>query len=251
MSITTGKYTNINDLHEITNYMIQNSSNDKGKFIANHVWVEQIQNKVYKNLDNVRTSNDIYNVIKSKYPNHKIKNVTDADEIYFAVSPKDAIGSDRSLVDCHYDAPFSILPTFDVIFYRVIVACNENKHVTTTFPNDNIDVKMNTGDFHGLDYNKDYHCADGEIPKNKHRVLLKLHYILIPDNYDNNSFSEKYVRFINVQWTHFSREFMRMSAHPNNPIEYLMGFLVNFLRFYYNNIILLLIIIFLVYQKKL
>lgn len=251
MTITTGKYTNLNDLHQITNYMTQNSINHTGNYLANHVWVDQItNNKVYDNLNKVRTSNDIYNVIKSQYPHHKIKNVTDADEIYFAVSPKDATGSDRSLVDCHYDAPFSMLPTSNVIFYRVIISCNENKHVTTTFPHDNIDVKMNTGDFHGLDYNKDYHCAEGEIPENKHRVLLKLHYILIPDNYDDNSFSEKYIRFINVQWTHFSRKFMRMSAHPNNLIEYLMGFLVNFLRFYYNHITLLLLIIFIVYTTK-
>lgn len=252
MSIITGKYKEINDLYKITDYMIENSINDKGNFVANHTWVNSIngKNKIYTTINDVRISDDIYNIIKLRYPDHKIKNVTDSDEIYFAVSPKDASGSDRSLVDCHYDAPFSIVPTSNIIFYRVIIACNENKDVTTMFPNDNIGVKMNIGDFHGLDYNKDYHCADGEIPKDKHRVLLKLHYILIPNTYEDNSFSENYVRFINVQWTYFSREFMRMSAHPNNIIEHLMGFIVNFLRFYYNNTILLLLIILTVYKNK-
>lgn len=249
--IITGKYSNSHDLDKITDYTIANSKNDKGNFIAKHTWINDLDNNIiYDTLDKVRNSDDIYKVIKDKYPNHKIKNVTESDEIYFAVSPKDASGSDRSLVDCHYDAPFSILPNVNVIFYRVIVACNKNEHVTTMFPNADIKVKMNTGDFHGLDYNKDYHCVDGQIPENKHRVLLKLHYILVPNEYEDDSLSEMYIRFINVKWTYLSREFMRMSAHPNNMIESIMGFLVNFLRFYYNNISLLIIIIFIVYFKK-
>jgi hypothetical protein len=241
MSIITGKYKNTNEL---------NNSKSNGKFISNHVWVDKIKDKnqeIYNILEKVRDSDNIKDIIQKKYTNYKIKNVKESDEIYFAVSPKDAIGSDRSLVDCHYDAPFSILPNFNIIYYRVIIACNENKHVTTMFPNDNINVKMNTGDFHGLDYNKDYHCADGEIPQDKNRVLLKLHYILVPNEYQDDTISEKYVRFINLRWTYGSREFMRMSARPNNIIEYFMGFLVNFLRFYYNNISLLLLIIFIVY----
>ena len=247
-NIITGKYKNSSDLNSITEYMVDNSKNN-GKFISNHVWIDEIKHKnkdIYDTIDKVRDSDDIKNAIKNKYTNYKIKNVKESDEIYFAVSPKDASGSDRSLVDCHYDAPFSILPSFNIIYYRVIIGCNDNDHVTTIFPNDNIKVKMTTGDFHGLDYNKDYHCADGQIPESKNRVLLKLHYILVPENYKDNSMSEKYVRFINVKWTHISRWFMRMSSNPGGSgglINHLMGFFVNFSRFYYNNTILLLVII--------
>ena len=210
--ITTGKYKNSEDLTNITNYMINDNN-----LISKHIWVEDIKNNdIYNILNKVRYSDDIYDVIKEKFTNHKIKNVIDCDEIYYAVSPKDANGSDRSLVDCHYDAPFSILPNFNVIFYRVILACNENKDVTTIFPNADIKVKMDTCDFHGLDYNKDYHCVEGEIPKDKNRVLLKLHYIIVPNDYGENTISENYVKFINVKWTHLSRNFMRMSSNPKN-----------------------------------
>lgn len=247
--ITTGSYNSNSDLDDITKYMINNSKNENGNYVSNHIWVDKIQNKlIYNIVDKVRDSKDISNAIKINYPNHTIKSIKESDEIYFAVSPKDANGSDRSLVDCHYDAPFGGLPNFGVIFYRIIVACNKNESVTTLFPNDNIEVKMSTGDFHGLDYNKDYHCAEGEIPENKNRVLLKLHYILVPDS-NSSSSSENYVRFINTKWTTLSREFMRTSSNPNNILEYIMGFIVNILRFYFNNIILLIAIIIIIKLK--
>lgn len=239
--IVTGKYENVDDLNSITEYIINKYNN---KLISKHFWIEDMKDSdIHDTLIKVKYSDDIYNVIRAKFPNHKIKNVNECDEIYYAVSPKDASGSDRSLVDCHYDTPFGFLPNFNIIFYRVLLACNENSDVTTKFPNDNIEVKMTTGDFHGLDYNKDYHCVEGEIPKNKNRILLKLHYILVPNEYEDDTLSEKCVRYINVNWTYFSRNFMRMSSNPQNIFEYIAGTLVNISRFLYNNILILIIII--------
>lgn len=241
--IITGKYDKTTNLDKITKFVVNNSINTKGNLLSNHVWVDNINDKnMYNIVNEVRNSNDIINVLKNKFPDYNVKNVNESDEIYFGVSPKDASGSDRSLVDCHYDAPFSILPNFNVLFYRIILACNKNEHVTTTFPNDNIAVKMDIGDFHGLDYNKDYHCAEGEIPSNKNRVLLKLHYILVPKNMKSN-YAENYVRFINTKWTTLSREFMRMSSNPNNILEYGMGSMVNISRFIFNNLYLIIFII--------
>jgi hypothetical protein len=76
---------------------------------------------------------------------------------------------------------------------------------------------MNVGDFHGLDYN-DYHCDRNLLIV----CTLKLHYILVPNEYVDNT-SEKYRRLTKING-HMSREFMRMSAHPNNIIEYVMDF---------------------------
>ena len=93
---------------------------------------------------------------------------------------------------------------------------------------------MKTGDFHGLDYNKDFHCVEGSIPPDKYRVLLKLHYMIIPQ--DTPQFWIDWVRFINVKWTQLSRETMRMSADPKTPIETLVGTIVNVCRYIFNNI---------------
>ena len=199
---------------------------------AHHEWIDSVENSSYRDsLDRIRLNPTIFNKIHERFPNSTVKSVTEADEIYWAVSPVDAVGSDRSLVDCHYDAPFSWFPTGGVVFYRVIIACNENNTVTTIFPKENVRVKMTTSDFHGLDYNKDWHCVEGAIPKGKHRVLLKMHYLIIPKG--SEAF-ESWVRWINVSWTIASRETMRMSANPNTPLEWFVAMIVSISRIFFN-----------------
>jgi hypothetical protein len=215
---------------------------------AHHEWIDKVEpGKFRDSLESVRQNEAIMNAINKKFPGSRIQAVTEADEIYWSASPKEAKGSDRSLVDCHYDSPFSIIPTGGVVYYRIIIAMNENDTVTTVFPNEDKRVKMNTGDFHGMDYNKDWHCVEGSIPKDKYRVLLKLHYLVIPEN--TQQFWIDFVRYINVVWTYLSRETMRMSADPKTLFEIFIGYLVNISRFLFNNfytIILCLIALFVV-----
>lgn len=200
---------------------------------AHHEWIDNVEQSTYRDLINkTRINPTILNKIHERFPDSTVKNVTEADEIYWAVSPADAVGSDRSLVDCHYDAPFSWFPTGGVVFYRVIIACNENNTVTTVFPNEDVRVKMKKGDFHGLDYNKDWHCVEGSILKSKYRVLLKMHYIIVPKG--SEAF-ENWVRWINVNWTIGSRETMRMSATPQNPFEWFVAMIVSISRVLFNH----------------
>jgi len=200
---------------------------------AHHEWMDKVEPSAYRTaLDAVRTDSAILAKIHEKFPTFKIHSVPEADEVYWAVSPKGAVGSDRSLVDCHYDSPFAWVPTGGVVFYRVIIACNENNTVTTVFPDEKIRVKMNTKDFHGLDYNQDIHCVEGAIPEGKSRVLLKMHYLVVPPG------SEAYmgwVRWINVAWTVASRETMRMSANPQNWFESFVALIVTVCRVLFNN----------------
>jgi hypothetical protein len=212
---------------------------------ANHEWIDSLEESKFKEyIDKIRKSDILINKIREEFPNTTVKNVTEGDEIYWAVSPKGAKGSDRSLVDCHYDAPFAVLPRFGVTYYRIIIATNENDTITTIFPDENKKVKMSTGDFHGLDYNKDWHCVDGAISEGKYRVLLKLHYIIIPKGSEPY---ENYVRSINIWWTQFSRETMRMSADPKNILEQIIGSLVNITTIIFNYFYTILIIIIITY----
>ena len=202
---------------------------------AHHVWINDIEDGKFRDsLESVRKNKKIISAIKQQFQGSSIYPVTEGDEIYWSASPKEATGSDRSLVDCHYDSPFSIMPTGGVVYYRIIIAMNENNSVTTIFPSENKRVKMSTGDFHGLDYNKDWHCVEGSILPNNYRVLLKLHYLVVPQG--THQMWVDWVRFINVSWTKISRAAMRMSADPHTPIESLVAMFVNFSRFVFNNI---------------
>ena len=201
---------------------------------AHHVWLNEVESGKFRDaLESVRQNQSILEAIEKKFPGSTIQSVTESDEVYWSASPKEALGSDRSLVDCHYDAPFAVIPTGGVIYYRVIIAMNENNTVTTVFPDEDKKVKMNTGDFHGLDYNKDWHCVEGSIPADKYRVLLKLHYLVVPQN--SQQLWIDWVRFINVSWTHLSRATMRMSADPKTPFERFIGMVVNVCRFVFNH----------------
>jgi hypothetical protein len=230
--VTTGIHKDTEKLGSISNYI---NKLCVGREKAHHIWTEETPPEIHKQIEEVRTSHDVLDVIRKAFPNSRISNVREADEIYWAVSPKHAKGSDRSLVDCHYDAPFAILPT-NSTYYRIIIACNENKDVITQFPSEKVEVKMNTGDFHGLDYNTDYHCVEGSIPAGKYRVLLKLHYMIVPNNLSNTDMMVNLNYFLNITWTKLSRWFMRASAEPQNPIEYGMGGIVNVSRFVFNGI---------------
>lgn len=236
-----------NELKEVTKISEERYKNIK---TANHEWIDTLNDPTFKKyIDDIRYSDAIKSKISEAFPNTTITNVTEGDEIYWAVSPKDATGSDRSLVDCHYDSPFMFVPTFGVTYYRVIIATNENNDVTTVFPHENKRVKMSTGDFHGLDYNKDWHCVEGKIPPSKYRILLKLHYLIVPKGSEPYA---NFVRSINVWWTQVSRETMRMSAKPNNIFEYFVALLVNVSRYIYNYgyfFIALFILIILIFTK--
>ena len=243
-SVISGTYQNIDDLDNITYYMYNISKN---KTTAHHIWINNITDNIYHTINKVRTSEDIYKPVKERFPEYRIKNVTDVDEIYYSASPKDALNSDRSLVDCHFDGPFAMISN-NIIFYRIIVACNQNKDVITLFPNNNIKVVMDKGEFHGLNYNSDLHCVEGKIPHKKYRVLLKLHFILIPKKYNDNTLNEQFIRYINIKWTIISRYLMSISANPTNLYEYIIGYIVNISRFTYNNIyIFLLLLLFLIF----
>ena len=201
---------------------------------AHHEWINSIEPGSYRqSLEKARTNPTLFKAMEARFPHSKILPVTESDEVYWSASPKEAKGSDRSLVDCHYDAPFSVIPTGGVIYYRIILAVNENDTVTTIFPHEDKRVKMNKGDFHGLDYNLDWHCVEGSIKPGHYRVLLKLHYLIVPEG--ASSLQASFIRWINVAWTVGSRATMRMSADPQNFLEAFVGWIVNICRYIYNN----------------
>ena len=203
-----------------------------GSHTADHIWALDIRDAgVAQSLASV--ARGIAESLGERFRASKIIGVPEVDEVYSAVSPRSAGGSDRSLVDCHYDAPLGWLPG-SAVFYRVIVGCTDNIHVQTSFPQKSIDVVLSTGDFVGMDYSRDLHCVRGSIPEGQARVLLKLHYIIAPAGTEE-MLTTHLIRRTNIVWTRMSRYLMRASADPTGPVEHMVALLVNMSRVLMNN----------------
>lgn len=218
------------DLANVAAFMRSRSS---GRDTADHIWTSDITDaEVAGSLRTVVES--IAESLGERFQASSIIGVPEVDEVYCAVSPSAAGGSDRSLVDCHYDAPLGWLPG-SAVFYRVIVGCTDNTHVQTRFPKDSIDVFLSTGDFVGMDYSRDLHCVRGAIPEGQMRVLLKLHYIIAPAGTESLLTTDM-IRRTNIVWTRMSRFLMRASADPKGPMELFVALLVTASRILMNNI---------------
>jgi hypothetical protein len=159
------------------------------------------------------------------------------------VSPSHIHGSDITLSDCHYDAPFKYIYQEGNIFLRLILSVNENKTVYTQI--EDATSLLSTGDYNIIDYNQDYHCVHGKIPKNKDRVLLKLHYIAKPKY--STDISTEFCKYINDSWTHLSRELMRDSINPITLTQHVKKNIVLFSRFIWNYATYLLIFFVLIF----
>lgn len=151
--------------------------------------------------------------------------------MYLSVSPDKRTGSDNALSDCHYDAPFAWVPQGGNLFIRMILALNYNDSVYTQVgPHTST---LSTGDYNVIDYNRDYHCVKGAIPAGRYRLLLKLHFVLIPKG--SSVAATAFCRNINNSWIHASRNIMNMSIQPSTLPEYATAFLVESSRIIYNH----------------
>jgi hypothetical protein len=215
---------------------------------STHYWIDKIKDDNLKSrLEKLRDAEEIIKKIQSAYPNHTIVPVKSSDEVYISVDPSKRNNSDIALSDCHYDAPFKYVPQCGNVFIRVILALTKNNTTYTTIEDKT--SLLDKLDFNGMDYNSDYHCVKGYIPKDTTRILLKLHFLCI--HKDSSEGCKNFTEYINDKWTHLSRESMRMSAEPTNPLEFLLGWIIVLLSKIYNNsrIILVIIILFLIIKN--
>ena len=219
----------IPESHEMT--VLRNHYKSNGK-TTDHEWIDEIKDPAIKNaIDTLRNSPVIRETILKNYPGWSIRPVPSTDEVFVSVSPVDAKASDRVLVDCHYDSPMKFIEG-PSRFVRVILALNDNSTVFTQVGDKT--SKLSTGDFNGIEYNRDYHCVRGTIPSGKTRLMLKLHYLVVPDG-TLEIFSQWSI-FINWLWTKVTRFLMRNSANPTNPLQYILAYTIQFTRFFYNKI---------------
>ncbi len=195
--------------------------------LSHHQWANSVTGRVGQAIERVRGAEELIGFLQQSYGCESVEAVPQIDELYFAVSPQQAAGSDRSLVDAHYDAPFgSILPGKLCRLILVLVACNDNPTVSTHFPeHDNLSVTLQRGDYVCWDYNRTLHYAQGAIPAGHRRVLLKLHYLVSASH--ATILTKTYTTSLNIWWTWTARAMMRYSSQPETPLQRLVALVVD------------------------
>jgi hypothetical protein len=211
---------------------------------SKHYWVDEIQEKNIKDSLNIlRNAEEIKKEIQKLYPDHIIKSIYNTDEIYIGVDPSLQKNSDIVLSECHYDGPFKHFPNFGNKFLRVILGLTENKTVYTTIEDQK--STLSTLDFNIMDYNNDYHCVEGYIPKNNIRILLKIHFLCI--NKNSPVFFVNLIEYINNSWAHFSRYMMSRSIEPKNIFDNIILYSIYFSNLIYYNFKIFLLFLLLIY----
>lgn len=197
-----------------------------------HYWIDSITDRDLRfALDALRNANGIKEQIQTAYAGYSVLNVPSSDEVYISVDPSKRKNSDVALSDCHYDAPFKYVPQCGNKFIRIILALNENNTTFTTVEDKT--STLSTLDFNGIDYNNDFHCVQGYIPKDKVRILLKLHFLCVHPG--SSVWCANFTEGINDKWTHISRELMRRSAQPQTFTDHALSYVIQTARYTYNN----------------
>ena len=117
-------------------------------------------------------------LIRKRFPNHEIVIVDEMNEVY--VSSIGSNGSDMVFETPHIDGPFGFVP--GTILFRCLVVVQGNSSVSTHFPHDDKVFNLDTRDILMFDYNRDVHYIrhDGSSSDTRRRVLLKIHYAVVP-----------------------------------------------------------------------
>jgi hypothetical protein len=180
-------------------------SNDK----SFHIWTKDVEDPTC--LDYIKSLKNQLTVELERTTKTKIINVDSIDEVMASVCPSKRSLSDINLSDFHYDTPFRTFNFGNVNFVRVVLSLSENDSVYTQV--DEHKSCLNRLDFNAIDYNKTFHGVIGKIAENKHRVILKLHFLSF-----NTSSEVYYIHKCYLYckyWTIISRMFMNLTNKNN------------------------------------
>jgi hypothetical protein len=201
----------------------------KDETASKHMWVVDMGDAIRDDVWRMKTCRCVVDPIRKIFGDRDIRPVEIVDELYWSASPLEASGSDKSLVKCHRDGPFDFFPSETAVWYRIIIAINDNDDVITHFPKAGMSVKMSKGDFHGLHYDRDTHCVEGSIPKGKYRIIMKIHYLITPRSQTVAGDAMTSIYALGERaWANASRNVMNASVDPKNSFERGIAFFVNF-----------------------
>lgn len=234
-----------------------NSIPDKNKNeLTYHVWYKNLQDDIKVKFDEIRDSSFWKSLFcKENEKSCVIEPITEMDELYYSNTPNDlhkrniyaAVGNYRLHID------FISFP--GIIVNRVLVGMTPNKKTSTVFPQKKIFHKLNTNDFVGFDFGREWHKVekdkDKESNDNDYRIMAKLHFIVCKKCY-NKTIYFKIVKLIHVIYIYVSRYILKTGTNPKNLYQFTVGFILesvyNLTNIYY--LLLAVIVTHLLFKNK-
>lgn len=195
--------------------------------ISHHWWYEKLPTDIRNAFDECSNSYIIKNMFCSLFSPiyYDILPIPEMNEIYVTGEERkeDPIQSDRVFFISHIDGPFMWVPFVSV--YRCLIGVNENKKITTHFPANYQNYKVNKGDFLAFDFNREIHyiTSNNNTFQTEPRITLKAHYCIYPKWC---GWLGRFMYTANAKYNQIFRYLFLKTIKPETWIDRINGFMV-------------------------
>lgn len=226
--------------------------------LTTHIYVNDFDKEIYETIQELILSKPVMDHINSKYNknnDNKILPINEMNELY--ISDLNSKGSDNVFINKHIDGPFMFIPGCKCI--RLLLGLKGNKNIETVFVSERKKNVLEKYDILSFDYNRDLHYIRNNNlnDDNNNRIILKLHYAIIPKWMDN--FSDTF-KNLNSNYNTWARNNFLYSQNPKTLSEKVISFNINAVTNinaftveyigWHNIIILILMLIYFIFNKN-
>ena len=191
--------------------------NNPNKETTTHWWYSDLKGDEKDAFDGIAKDSSIKKAFREVWDlkSYDVEIVHDMNEIYVA-SPTAMKTSDTVFLMDHIDGPWILYPFCTV--YRVLVAVNENKDVTTHLKHIRTTTALSSGDCLGFDFNREIHRVSfaSESQNKEPRITLKLHYVVYPKCLKPFGLG---LAFITSRYDEFARRLFLFTIKPKTIIQ--------------------------------
>lgn len=220
---------NLNKDISYINDKFYNSIPEKNKKeLTYHVWYKNLQDDIKDRFDEIRDSCFWKSLFcKGKEKTCVIEPIIEMDELYYSNTPNDLDKRNIYAAVGNYKLHIDFMGFPGIIVNRVLVGMTPNKKTSTIFPKKKISHKLNTNDFVGFDFGREWHKVekDKDSDDTDYRIMAKLHFIVCK-KCNHKTFYFKLVKFIHVIYIYVSRYILKTGTNPKNLYQFTVGFIL-------------------------
>lgn len=214
----------MNSLKNI-NFEFEKLINNDDNKITKHIWKKDFNDYINNQILELEDEENWKEYLCHGRETCSIRYVPSMTELYKAKVPfkrdKNLYGASGNF-DVHVDMDFRFP---NVRLYRILIGLTDNnKHVHTSFPEHDVDHKINFGDVVIFDFNKTVHKVFKDKDIDESRNMIKLHFVVC--NGCTSNIGSKYLDLCMDSYHTYevvTRHFMAKGADPENLYEFALG----------------------------